>query len=113
MLPCAACRWAPADRRQGWRLAARRLVIGHEETTGDPLFVDLAEPTLPVYTAMHGTGDWQPERVAVSAAAFFRSLELVGEVAHGRGSPAEREQNPLRDDERAAVLRRIWSSIPG
>jgi hypothetical protein len=97
---------AEGDWRRSW------LVIGTEQTTGDPLFIDLEKPLLPVYTAMHGMGDWQPEPVADSADAFLRSAELVRGVSSGRESPVELERNPLSDAERDAVLRQIESLNP-
>jgi hypothetical protein len=49
-------------QRGDWR--ASWVVIGIEEDLGDPFFVDLAEPDLPVFTAMHGAGTWDPKAVA-------------------------------------------------
>lgn len=39
------------------------LVIGRHEDLWDPLIVDLADPAFPLYTAMTGTGSWDPELV--------------------------------------------------
>jgi hypothetical protein len=50
----------PGDWRAAW------IVIGTDEDLGDPFFVDLAEPELPVFTAMHGAGSWDPQPVAPS-----------------------------------------------
>jgi hypothetical protein len=47
------------------------LVIGHDEDLGDPLFVDLADEGLPVFTAMHGQGVWEPEQVVPSLRALL------------------------------------------
>jgi len=41
-------------------------VIGLETLLGDPNFVDLDDPALPVMTAMHGMGRWDPDRIADS-----------------------------------------------
>jgi len=46
------------------------LVVGWDEDSGDPLFVDLADRDLPVFTAMHGAGKWVAEPVAPQ----FRTL---------------------------------------
>lgn len=97
---------ADGDWRRAW------LVIGHEESTGDPIFIDFEKPMMPVCTAMHGMGDWQPEQIADSAAAFLRSLEVVGEVAHGRESPEAVKHNPVGDDERTRALRRVQELNP-
>jgi hypothetical protein len=50
----------PGDWRASW------IVIGTDEDLGEPFFVDLAEPELPVFTAMHGAGAWDPRPVARS-----------------------------------------------
>jgi len=50
----------PGDWRASW------LVIGLDEDVGDPLFVDLADPSMPVFTAVHGAGSWDPHPVAPS-----------------------------------------------
>jgi hypothetical protein len=57
------------DENGGWR--ERWLVIGFEELTGDPAFVDLADPALPVLTAMHGEGEWEPLPLAKSLRGFL------------------------------------------
>jgi hypothetical protein len=58
------------DEHGGWR--ERWLVIGSEELTGDPVFVDLGDYELPVLTAMHGAGTWEPRKLATSLASFLR-----------------------------------------
>ena len=50
----------PGDWRPEW------IVVGTDADLGDPLFVDLRSTELPVLTAMHGEGDWDPEEVAPS-----------------------------------------------
>lgn len=42
------------------------IVIANDEDAGDPLFVDVADDDLPVYTSMHGQGYWEPDQVAGS-----------------------------------------------
>ena len=58
---------ARGDWRAGW------VVIGGDEDLGDPLFVDLADASLPVFTAMHGAGTWDPRPVAPSWQHFLAS----------------------------------------
>jgi hypothetical protein len=83
------------------------LVIAREDLVGDPVFVDLNSEGLPVFTAMHGAGAWEPEQIASSFQGFIRALGEVERVSHGRGNPVELERNPLPDSERELVLRRI------
>src|SRR5690348_10851647 len=35
------------------------LVVGYETACGDPLFIHTDNPALPVFTAMHGEGEWE------------------------------------------------------
>ena len=51
---------------------ANWLVVGYETLCGDPIFVDLADERLPVFTAPHGMGVWTPTQVASSLAEFLK-----------------------------------------
>jgi hypothetical protein len=42
------------DWKDGW------IVIGYSEYLNDPLFVDAKNSDLPIYTAAHGMGSWEP-----------------------------------------------------
>lgn len=83
------------------------VVIGNETACGDPLFVDIRATTLPVFTAMHGEGAWEPVQVAVSIEAFAMCIEEFSRISVGRSNPVEREANPVGEDERTDFLRRI------
>ena len=95
------CSRAHGAWRSNW------IVIGHETACGDPIFVDTDEPTLPVFTALHGESAWEPQPVAISIAVFARAFEELARTAKGRSNPLERENNPLSDSERDAFLRRV------
>jgi len=71
------------------------LVIGRESLCGDPLFMATDEPGLPVFTAVHGMGLWEPILIAPSINAFFEILERVTELAKGRENPVAFETNPV------------------
>ncbi|MGG5739628.1 MULTISPECIES: hypothetical protein [Bacillus cereus group] len=43
------------DWKEGW------IVIGIDSYLGDPIFVDSNDENYPVYTAMHGEGEWEKE----------------------------------------------------
>lgn len=88
------------------------LVIANEDQCDDPIFTDLAAEELPVYTAMHGQGEWQPELIADSFGGFIQILEMIQTIATGRGNPVELEANPLPVDEAQAVLARIAQVNP-
>ena len=95
---------------------AEWLVVGYEGLTGDPLFVDTSEEDWPVYTAMHGEGAWEPDRIADSFMGFLEALQLVRNAGLGRDNPVALEANPLpaRDAERilAEIRRRNPESSP-
>jgi hypothetical protein len=85
----------------------RWVVIGYETACGDPLFIDTADPALPVLRAMHGEGAWEPEPVAISVEAFASSLKEFALISRGRSNPVEREDNPLPDAARREFLSRV------
>jgi hypothetical protein len=80
------------------------LVIGYETACGDPLFIDNHDSALPVFTAMHGEGDWEPKPVAVSFEAFAKILAEFARIAHERSNPVALDANPLPAHQRDAFL---------
>lgn len=58
-----------------WR--ATWLTIGSETLCGDPIFVDLADSAMPVLTATHGAGAWQPEQISRSLDDFVAKSRRV------------------------------------
>lgn len=84
------------------------LAIGYETALGDPLIMDTSEPSLPIYTAMHGEGLWNAEQISISLDAFLESLAEFSRLSVGRTSPVECEKNPLDDESRTAFL--MWVS---
>ena len=89
------------DWRDHW------LVIGDEDVCGDPIFVDLGESDLPVFTAAHGQGRWDPELIASSLHGFVEALAQVDRVSENRRNPVELERHPLSQVEREQVLKQI------
>lgn len=92
---------AVGDWRQEW------LVVAREDLTGDPFFVDLNEESLPVFSAMHGEGSWDPSPVSDSLTGFQAALAEVHAVSPGREHPVGLERNPLPMPEVTATLARI------
>jgi hypothetical protein len=87
--------WQP-----GW------IVIGYDTGLGDPLILNIADPTLPVYTSMPG-GPWELQPIAVSLEAFTGCLREFSNVAQGRSNPVEKGENPLSDFDRETYRSRI------
>jgi hypothetical protein len=98
------------DKDGDWR--STWLVIGYDDTSGDPLFIDTSEAGYPVYTAMNGQGRWDSERIAISLPAFAYALSAVAAVAKGREHPVALEQNPLTQSEKDIVLASIRQQNP-
>lgn len=71
------------------------LVIGYEDETGDPIFIDTNDERLPVYTAMHGEGEWAPNKIAESINSFISALSYIREISIGRDNPVALENNPI------------------
>lgn len=86
---------------------ANWLVIGHEGLCGDPIFVDRQEDGLPVYTAIHGVGSWEPVMIATKLQNFVETLKIIEEIAKGRETPVLLERNPISSDQKEKVLTKI------
>jgi hypothetical protein len=95
------CNGAAGSWKSDW------LVIGNETGLGDPIFIDTSIPDLPVLTAMHGEGSWEPTTIAVSLEHFAVALRTFQEISIGRERPVALEQNPLSARERHDALQRI------
>lgn len=83
------------------------LVIGFDMWAGDPLLIDMNDPTLPVLRDFNGTGKWNPVKIASSLESFLSTFRDFALLAKGRGTPVELETNPLSSNERAGFLARI------
>jgi hypothetical protein len=93
------------DQNGSWR--RKWVVIGHEDLCGDPIFIDTETEGFPVYTAVHGSGAWEPNLIATGLQNFAVALREIAKVAEGRENPVELEANPIDPHERANVLERI------
>jgi hypothetical protein len=60
------------------------LVIGYDEASGDPLFIDRSEKMHPVYTAVAGQGRWDTVLVADSLEGFADALAVFAAAARNR-----------------------------
>jgi hypothetical protein len=89
------------------------LVVARESACGDPIFIDQARDGLPVYTAMHGMGAWEPTSIANSWAQFLAALELIRPYAKGREHPVGLEENPLSLSEMDALQNGLCDILLG
>ena len=97
----------PGSWQRNW------VVIGYEDGSGDPIFTDIEADGFPVYTAMHGTGAWEPSLIATGLRNFAAAMREIAKVAEGRENPVQLEANPIEPDERANVLERIQRDNAG
>ncbi|MGV2941536.1 hypothetical protein AB5I83_18185 [Mesobacillus sp. LC4] len=83
------------------------LVIGNEDETGDPIFIDTEEEHFPVYSAFHGQGNWEVYKIAASLKKFDKALSFIKKISVGRENPVELEKNPITSEERKQFLKSI------
>ncbi len=88
------------------------LVIGYDETCGDPILTDLSIDHSPVYSAMHGTGAWKAVQIADSFEGFCKSLVIIAEIAGGRENPVLLKNNPISSEEKRDGIGRIKTQNP-
>ena len=79
---------------------------------GDPIFIDTEAEDYPVYTAVHGEGDWRPKRIATSLKSFAQAMSEVATIAMGRETAMNLETNPIGAEERGDFLARIQKENP-
>jgi hypothetical protein len=75
----------PGDWKNEW------YVIGSLE--GNPIFIDVTDNT--VYTASHGMGDWEEEKICDTLGDFKKLLDQLKSLAIGRENPVAFEKNPI------------------
>jgi hypothetical protein len=95
------------DWRDGW------LVIGYEDLSGDPIFIDVLQEECPVYSAMHGEGSWNPRLIASSIDGFTMALATVAALAKGRENIVALDANPLPRTESEVAIAEIQANNPG
>jgi hypothetical protein len=93
---------APHGWRRSW------VVIAYD--TGDPYFIDTTKVArdgdTPIWTAMHGTGTWEPILAASSLAQFLKILHVWARIVVSQFDKQNPDE-PLDD----AHLRRLTSEI--
>jgi hypothetical protein len=99
------CDGKPGSWRPEW------LAIGQDTLLGDPIILDTSIRELPVMTAIHGEGSWDPKVIAETLRGFGEALREIKRASGGREHPVALEQNPPPEDERRLVLARIRNAI--
>lgn len=88
------------------------LVIGMEDCTGDPIFVDIEDEDFPVYTCAPDMSEWTPELIANSFQNFIEILDRIRLVARGRENPEALAAKPLTEEECDGILDFIRQNNP-
>lgn len=76
------------------------IVIGNDTEVGDPFFVDSSDNDLPVYTAMHGMGTWEPELVSNSLKSFIEALQYLKSLTNQTYSLIDPDDDTITDEEK-------------
>lgn len=95
------------DWRKGW------IVIGTDTEVGDPFFVDTNEPSLPVYTAMHGMGEWNAELVATSLPSFLETLSYLSGLSKQEFARIDPDENTITDTKELSAIEKKLHEISG
>src|SRR5512139_2763338 len=96
---------AEGDWKREW------VVIGYDTNLGDPYFVDTSSEQLPVYTAMHGMGAWQPNSVSPGTESFLSSLKYLRVQSTQDDSLIEPTSSTITDRRQLKSLEREMSSL--
>lgn len=93
------------DWEEGW------LVIASDQI-GDPIMVDLRNNSMPVLSAAHGEGSWEPFVIADSLDSFIIICSKLMELSKNRSNPTAIEENPIPEKEKIAFLSWIEENNP-
>ena len=99
-----------SSEKGGWQHPWQ--VIGYEESCGDPIFVDSAAVGVPVFTAIHGIGEWNPTLIGDLLASFKECLNILANLAVGRENPIKLAANPIDDLLRKTTIEKIRTLNP-
>ncbi len=91
----------PGDWRSSW------LVIGYDDRTGNPIFIDTSKSAFPVLIAVQGEKYWNPKLIATSLDGFIQGLLVIHDISEGRKIPSEIDSNPIPADIASDLLDRI------
>lgn len=95
------------DWQKGW------VVIGTDTEAGDPFFVDTNESSLPVYTSMHGMGEWSAELVASSLVSFLEVLSYLSALSKQDFAQIDPDENTITDIKELAIIEKKLHEISG
>jgi hypothetical protein len=89
------------------------VVIGYDADLGDPYFVDTGSDQMPVYTAMHGVGEWIPNLVSPAVQNFLSCLEHLQAKSGQDYSLIEPDDSTLTERDRIKDLKEEMNRLNG
>lgn len=89
------------------------VVFGNDTNIGDPFFVDTSELSLPVYTAMHGMGEWKPELVSTSLSSFLDVLSYLNGISKQDFARIDPDENTITNPKELAAIESKLQEISG
>jgi hypothetical protein len=89
------------------------LVFGNGTLVGDPYFVDTSAEALPVYTATHGMGTWEPGEICGSLARFLDSLRYLKSVSPDERARIEPDETTIMDEDELAEIESKLCELSG
>ncbi|WKE67103.1 hypothetical protein PVT67_07670 [Gallaecimonas kandeliae] len=95
------------DWKKGW------IVIGTDTVVGDPFFVDTNQPLLPVYTSMHGMGEWSAELVSASLPSFLETLSYLSCLSKQESARIDPDENTITDTKELSAIEKKLNEISG
>jgi hypothetical protein len=79
---------------------------------GDPIIVDTGLLNSPVFSAVHGEGNWEPFVIADSLDNFKEIILALERISSNRRTPSEIEKNPINALEAQGILTKIEALNP-
>lgn len=89
------------------------IVIGNDTSLGDPYFIDTSVEALPVYTAMHGMGSWNPEEISPSLRNFLGSLKHLQSISRQDCARIDPDKRTLMDRKKIKELEAKLNELNG
>ncbi|NVJ61555.1 MAG: hypothetical protein HWE27_14260 [Gammaproteobacteria bacterium] len=89
------------------------VVIATDTEVGDPIFVDTSKSSLPVYTAMHGVGEWDAELVATSLSSFLEILSYLYQLTKQEFALIEPNERTITNPKELAAIESKLIEISG
>ncbi len=77
------------------------------DSLGDPILIDVSYPALPVMSAAHGEGTWEPVIIADTLNNFQTIIRNLSSLAKNRTNPYDIEKSTISKVERKKFIAEI------